>query len=137
MVIILHDKQELMLLSALIGLLLRTMLPFVIALLIVMTCDYLTGILNAVLKGTYKANIAIKGILKKFGYVLIIVAAAGVDIALYYQTGVSEPVFYVSNTLAVWFTINDFISIMLNLESLGVKMPKFLQDYLQKINKDK
>lgn len=112
------------------------MLPFVIALLIVMSCDYLTGIIRSVLKGTYKAKIAIRGILKKFGYILIIVAAAGVDITLYYQTGLETPVFYVSNTLAVWFTVNDFISVMVNLESLGVKMPKFLREYLQKINKD-
>lgn len=134
--VIVNDKAELMVLSALIGLLWKTMLPFVIALLIVMSCDYLTGIIRSVLKGTYKAKIAIRGILKKFGYILIIVAAAGVDITLYYQTGLAVPVFYVSNTLAVWFTVNDFISIMVNLESLGVKMPKFLREYLQKINKD-
>lgn len=131
-----NDRAELLMLSALIGLLWKTMLPFIIALLLVMTCDYLTGIIRSVINGEYKAKIAVRGILKKFGYILIICAAAGVDITLYYQTGLETPVFYVSNTLAVWFTVNDFISIMVNLESLGVKMPKFLKEYLQKINKD-
>lgn len=131
-----ESKTTTLAFSALLSLLITNIMPFIAALAVVMTCDYVTGIVKAVIKGTYKGRLAVRGIFKKLCYLLVLVGGMGVDIAVYYYTAQDTPIFYISTTMAVWLIMNDFISILLNLEKIGIKMPKFLKEYLAKIQKE-
>lgn len=121
--------------SALVSILVNTVSPFIIGLLVVMTCDYVTGVAKAVMNGEYRSGTAVRGIFKKLCYLFLVVGGMGVDVALYYYSlsgmGV-QPSFYVTTTLSVWLLINDFLSVIYNMEGMGVKLPKSIKRLLMR-----
>lgn len=122
--------------SALLSLMLKCTFPFIISLLVIMSCDYATGILKSVIKHNYSSSVAVKGIVKKLGYVFITIGAMGADTALYYYSQQQEPIFYLTTTICIWLITNDFLSTVLNIEAMGVKLPKAITDYIKKIRGD-
>lgn len=132
-----ESKVEIISLSALLSIMLKLTFPYIIALLIVMSCDYATGLINAVLKHRYNSSIAVKGIAKKLSYIFIAVGAMGADIAIYYYGQQETPIFYLTTTICFWLIANDFLSIIMNLETMGVKIPKFISDYIKRLRGDK
>lgn len=105
--------------------------------MVIMTCDYATGIIKSLVKHNYNSSVAVKGIIKKLGYVFITIGAMGADTALYYYSQQETPVFYLTTTICIWLITNDFLSTILNIEAMGVKMPKVITDYIKKIRGDK
>ena len=102
-----------------------------ILLLILMLIDYATGISAAWMNNTLSSRKGILGLLKKVGYLAVIVvgvvcdllieyafAAIGQDIAVSYAVGL---------IIMIWLILNECISVLENLSEMGVPIPGFLQ----------
>lgn len=98
-------------------------------LLVVMILDYITGILKAWINGTLDSRIGKKGIIKKIGYLTLVVLAVCLD-HLAGETGAIR-------TLVIYFFVaNEGISIVENWGAIGLPLPKILIDKLQQLKGD-
>ena len=100
----------------------KTLLVFIII-------DYITGILRAIYTKKLSSKIGAKGIIKKVGYVFIVILAALLD-KLLNSTG------NIRNIVIYMFIANEGISILENWTNMGIKIPKILKDKFNDINKD-
>ena len=98
-------------------------------LLIFIIIDYVTGILRAIYTKKLSSNIGAKGIIKKVGYIFIVILAALLDKILNSTGNIRNIVIYM-------FIANEGISILENWSSMGIKIPKVLKDKFNNINKD-
>lgn len=126
--------------AAALGVLSSYMVELVIplaVLVVAMLVDYGTGMAKAWNAGELCSRIGILGILKKLGYLVIVLAAMGVDYLLRYgmaQVGVHIQVdFMLATIAAVWLIINELISILENVAALGVPVPGFLLALIKKL----
>lgn len=93
--------------------------------------DYLTGIMAALSRGEkISSEIGFRGIAKKVGQWLLVVIGWVVDVMIEYAGhAISEeftiPII-VSVCVASWLVFNEVISILENLNTIGVPLPKFL-----------
>ena len=100
----------------------KTLLVFIII-------DYITGNLRAIYTKKLSSKIGAKGIIKKVGYIFIVILAALLD-KLLNSTG------NIRNIVIYMFIANEGISILENWTSMGIKIPKILKDKFNDINKD-
>lgn len=126
--------------AAALGVLSSYMVELVIplaVLVVAMLVDYGTGMAKAWNAGELCSRIGILGILKKLGYLVIVLAAMGVDYLLRYgmaRVGVHIQVdFMLATIAAVWLIINELISILENVAALGVPVPGFLLALIKKL----
>ena len=91
--------------------------------------DYITGILRAIYTKKLSSKIGAKGIIKKVGYIFIVILAALLD-KLLNSTG------NIRNIVIYMFIANEGISILENWTNMGIKIPKILKDKFNDINKD-
>lgn len=109
----------------------------VIVLMVMMILDYLSGMAAAWVHNNLSSKIGAKGIVKKVGYMALIVVAMGVDYLIY--SGIAAVNIDLGYNMwfgllvAVWLIINELISILENLDQLGVPIPKFLTAVIQKL----
>ena len=98
-------------------------------LVIVMVLDYITGICKAIKKKELNSKAGLIGIVKKFGY-LVIVALAVVMDHITGETGVVR-------TLVIYFFVaNDGLSILENWGAIGLPLPKKLFEVLEQLKSD-
>lgn len=98
------------------------------SLLIVMVVDYLTGIASAIYNKELSSKTGLKGILKKFSYLLVVVLSVIID-NLTGQSGLIR-------TLVIYFFVaNDGLSIIENMAEMNIKLPQKLIDALEQIEK--
>ena len=103
------------------------------------TVDYATGIIAAKYReepiNSYKG---IKGIIKKVCMWLLVLIGAWIDILINYAVevaGVDFTIpFVVATIVAVWLVVNEIISILENLQDIGVNIPPFLMPLMNNIN---
>lgn len=100
----------------------KTLLVFIII-------DYITGLLRAIYTKELSSKIGAKGIIKKVGYIFIVILAALLD-KLLNSTG------NIRNIVIYMFIANEGISILENWTSMGIKIPKILKDKFNDINKN-
>lgn len=104
-------------------------------LLLVMICDYVTGLLAAYTAGDLSSRTGILGIMKKCCYFFAVVVGGGIDWLLQTalaQIGVSvEQSFTIAVLVLVWLVINELLSILENLAEIGVPLPGFLHTLIQ------
>lgn len=108
----------------------------VVVLLIMMVVDYLTGMTAAWMHNELSSKIGAKGILKKVGYMALIVVAAGVDYLIWagvaaVQVDIGYKMWF-GLLVAVWLIINEMISILENLSRMDVPLPDFLVKAIEK-----
>ena len=109
----------------------------IIVLMIMMIIDYLSGMSVAWSEGTLSSRVGAKGIVKKVGYMALIVVAMGVDYLIY--SGIAAANITVNYNMwfgllvAVWLIINEMISILENLSKLGVPIPDFLTKIIKRL----
>ncbi len=94
-----------------------------IILLIFIGIDYITGICKAIYSGKLNSKIGAQGIIKKIGYISIVILSSGMDIIMN-TTAIRPLVIY-------FFIANEGISIMENWGSMGLPLPKKLIDALE------
>ena len=97
-----------------------------VSLLIVMTLDYVTGVLSAFYKKELSSKIGFKGLLKKMFYLVIIALSVRIDILMGETNLIRTFVIY-------YFVANDGLSILENAGELGIKLPKKLFDALDQL----
>ena len=102
-----------------------------------MIIDYLSGMAVAWSQNNLSSKIGAKGIIKKVGYMALIVVAMGVDYLIY--SGIAVTGLEVGYNMwfgllvAVWLIINEMISILENLGKLGVPIPEFLTKIIKRL----
>lgn len=115
------------------------LVPVMIFLLVLFCFDYLTAIIRGALlakthpenpKAGLNSKVGMTGILKKAGYLLSIGAAIMVDVALLFAAkyvGVTIPTkTFFGLLFACFWCLNEMISILENLDDMGIGMPKWL-----------
>ena len=109
----------------------------IIVLMTVMVIDYITGMVSA----WHNAELSIKkgvfGIIKKLCYLALVCVGMGVDWLIYSgmtQVGITMnyTVFF-GILVAIWLIINELISILENLNRIGVPLPKFITVIVKKL----
>lgn len=102
----------------------------IIVLLVVMLVDYATGMAKAWATKSLSSRVGIGGILKKVGYLVIVLVAAVIDWLLLdalVDLGVTVKLdFLFSLLVTVWLIINELISILENVAAIGAPVPDFL-----------
>ena len=102
----------------------------VTVLMAAMIIDYVTGMAAAWHNKKLSSKKGLSGIIKKISYLALVCVGMGVDWLIYSgikSVGVDMGyTFFFGVLVAVWLIINELISILENLESIGVPMPVFL-----------
>ena len=94
--------------------------------LIVIVIDYITGVMSAIYNKELNSTIGLKGILKKFSYLIIVSLSVILD-RIVGDTGAIR-------TLVIYFFVaNDGISIVENIGKMGVPLPKKLTEVLEQV----
>ena len=99
-----------------------------IALLIFITLDYLTGIIKSIYKKKLNSKLGLKGILKKLGYIFIVVVATLFD----YLIGDNS-----SAIRSLVFISNEAISILENWGAMGLPLPNKIFQVFESLKDDK
>lgn len=109
----------------------------IIILMVMMVLDYLSGMAVAWIQNNLSSKIGAKGIIKKVGYMGLIVVAMGADYLIY--SGIIAANIDISYNMwfgllvAVWLIINEMISILENLSKLGVPIPDFMTKLIKRL----
>ena len=89
------------------------------------------------IQNNLSSKIGAKGIIKKVGYMGLIVVAMGADYLIY--SGIIAANIDISYNMwfgllvAVWLIINEMISILENLSKLGVPIPDFMTKLIKRL----
>lgn len=95
-----------------------------VALILFMVLDYVTGLIKAYVNKQISSDIGLKGIARKCLILIVLIVAVMLDRLL--STGA-----WVFRTLVAYFYIaNEGISLLENCSQLGLPIPKKLQDAL-------
>ena len=110
--------------------------PLIWVLLAVMTIDYITGIICGLMgrskkteTGGLSSNAAFKGLMKKMLIILVVLLAALLDKAVSMGTGAAFEA--VAGATCLWFIASEGFSILENVASMGVPVPKILMQALE------
>ena len=96
------------------------------SLLVVIVIDYITGVISAIYNKKLNSTIGLKGILKKFSYLIIVSLSVILD-RIVGDTGAIR-------TIVIYFFVaNDGISIVENIGKMGVPLPKKLTEVLEQL----
>lgn len=101
-----------------------------ITLLILIIIDYITGICKGIYKKKLSSKISIKGIIKKFGYICIIILASLID------SLIDDDNMALRSLMIYFFIANEGISILENWSSIGLPLPKKIFDFFEKIKEN-
>ena len=95
-----------------------------LVLLGVMLLDYITGMIKAYIRAELNSKFGNKGILKKLCYMAMVAVGADVDYLLrgaLVQAGINLHIeLFCGLLVTVWLIINELISVLENLASIGV-----------------
>lgn len=102
-----------------------------------MCIDYCTGMTKAWVTGELSSRVGVLGIIKKVGYLTAVCVAGIIDwllISGLHQVGITIGVSYFMGLMVtIWFIVNECISILENLSTLGVPMPAFLVSMVHRL----
>lgn len=108
-------------------------------LLAVMIGDYITGMIRAWMRHELSSRIGVQGIVKKLAYLIAVAVGCVVDWILQGalgQIGVEMAgAYFVGLTLTIWLVLNECISILENLGQIGIPLPGFLMQLIQRLKK--
>ena len=111
-------------------------LPLAI-LLIVMVCDYASGLARAWVKNELSSRIGIVGIVKKVSYLMIVAVSIAADWVIQIATSelglMFEGVYFCALLVSVWLILNECISILENVAEIGGPVPPFLVKLIAKL----
>lgn len=100
-----------------------------LTLAIVMALDYITGICKAVKQKTLNSKAGLLGILKKFGYFIIVALAVIIDRVAGNTGAIRTIVIY-------FFVANDGLSILENWGAIGLPLPKKMFEILEQLKSE-
>lgn len=110
--------------------------PIIWALVCVMTLDYITGLICAVVgkspntpSGKLSSSTAFLGLLKKAVILLVVALASLLDATV--SSGTGTAFVAVSGATSLWFIASEGVSIVENAASIGVPIPSVLRHALE------
>lgn len=109
----------------------------VIILVIMMIIDYATGVSAAFVEGKLQSRKSFLGAIKKVCYMVLLALAFFVDYTITYMietAGIQSPInglFGIATTL--WLIGTEGLSILENLNRIGVPFPSFLKNAFRKL----
>ena len=109
----------------------------IIILIIAMIIDYVTGMMSAWLNSELSSKKGIKGIVKKISYLALVAVAMIVDWLIFQglqqiNVDLHYSVFF-AVLVTVWLIINELISVLENLSRMGVPIPNFLKNLINRL----
>jgi toxin secretion/phage lysis holin len=102
----------------------------IVALVAVVTLDYITGVMSAAFAHKLSSSQGFLGLLKKVA-IFVLVALASLLDKLAPVTNEA-----VRASVCVFYIANEGISILENVEKMGVPLPKILRDVLARLDAD-
>lgn len=106
-------------------------------LVIMMSIDYITGMISAWIEKDLSSQKGIVGIVKKISYMALVAVAMTVDYLIYCGfTAINiqfENNMWFGLLVTIWLIINEMISILENLSKIGVPVPQFLNKVVQRL----
>lgn len=110
--------------------------PLVWILIAVMSMDFLTGLICAALgkskkteNGYIASHAAFEGLMKKVLIIFVVLLAAALDFAVSKSAGIEFSA--VMGATCLWFIASEGFSILENVASMGVPVPKILLSLLE------
>ena len=110
--------------------------PLMVALLIAMTIDYMTGLICAARGrspktegGGLSSRAAVDGLLKKVALLFVVGLAVVIDDTVANSAGVSFNA--VTGAVCLWFIASEGVSILENAAAMGVPVPEVLTKALE------
>ena len=109
----------------------------IIMLICAMIIDYATGMSAAWYNSELSSKKGIKGIVKKVGYLALVLASMIIDWLIsqglqQVNIDIKYSVFF-AVIVAIWLIINELISTLENLSRMGVPIPNFLKKIVGKL----
>ena len=109
----------------------------IIMLICAMIIDYITGMLAASYNSELSSKKGIKGIVKKVGYLALVLASMIIDWLIsqglqQININMNYSVFF-AVLVTVWLIINELISVLENISRMGVPIPNFLKKIINKL----
>jgi len=101
-----------------------------IALVIFVTCDYLTGIMCAIADKKLSSEVGFKGICRKVLIFLLVGIGNVIDVQVLGHPGVLR------TAIIFFYLSNEGISILENAALLGLPVPKKVRDVLKQLKDD-
>ena len=109
----------------------KTIFAPVVILIVVMTVDYISGVAAAWVRHELSSRVGLIGIVKKLSYLALVVAGCSIDYLVntlgQQLTGAEISIKAIGLTVVCWLIINELISILENLDEVGVPLPGFLR----------
>ena len=108
----------------------------ILVLLLFMIADYVTGMTSAYMNGVLSSKVGFRGVLKKLCYMFAVVAGVGIDYvcdSALVGVGMQGNVCFFGLLVTVWLILNEIISILENLDKIGVPVPGFLRNVTRRL----
>lgn len=105
-----------------------------LALIVFMVVDYLTGMTGAYITGELSSKVGFRGIVKKLCYMCAVAVGVGTDYicsTVVENVGFSTDVCFFGLLVTVWLMLNEMLSILENLDEIGVPVPDFIRKYTE------
>lgn len=122
---------------AMFGFIMSAITEVILALVVLMILDYLTGMIASYQEKDWESNIAIKGVIKKVGYIFLMLITVLFDYVLLNVGEVLGITFsfigLFTFLVACWLISTELISIAENLGRMGVPIPSFLKKAFKKL----
>jgi len=110
----------------------------ILVLLCFMIADYITGMTAAYMKGELSSKTGFRGVIKKLCYMFAVVAGIGIDYvcdSALSRVGIPSEVCFFGLLVTVWLILNEIISILENLDRIGVPTPGFLRNITKRLRR--
>ncbi len=103
--------------------------------------DWITGIMACKNRGEkLTSERSMKGITKKIAMYLLVFVGFLIDVLIQYAINtLGLPLVFpniIASIVAVWITINEILSIIENIDDIGLKIPPFLKPILQRMQRE-
>lgn len=109
----------------------------VLLLILAMALDYISGMTRAWMQRELSSKVGVIGVVKKLCYMLGVAVAVMVDFVIQIateQTSLDQSGCYFCALLViVWLILNECISILENIDKIGVPVPDFLMSLVKRL----
>lgn len=102
---------------------------FILALIIFIIIDYVTGVISAICNKKLSSSVGFHGILKKI-FILLLVAVGNILDGVLGLGGV------IRSAVIFFYIANEGISIIENAANIGLPVPEKIRDILEQLKKD-
>lgn len=105
-----------------------------LALIVFMIVDYITGMTGAYMTGQLSSKTGFRGVVKKLCYMCAVAVGIGVDYictTAITNVGISSDICFFGLLVTVWLILNEMLSILENLDEIGVPVPAFVRKFTE------